>query len=199
VSTAAAADARNFAHGPARACVAAAVLLMVLAAFAYLPTPRRAFMSEGAPVPWLSTAILLLIAVLCVAHAVRGTLSRPLALWLCAAMLVLAADQQFRLHELWKTSCLEWTAACGRRVFAELPIILVAVLGIATAWKLHGELEHPSARTWLWWALGVGVFSVFLDLVGVRYVGRYEKGFEVLAEALFAGMLVGLRRGSRAA
>jgi hypothetical protein len=175
------------------------MVLMLAAAVVYLPTPRRAFMSEGAPVPWLSTAILLLIAALCVAHAVRGTLSRPLAWWLCAAMLVLAADQQFRLHELWKTNCLEWSATCGRRVFAELPMILVAVLGIATAWKLHRELAQPTARAWLWWALGVGVFAVFLDLVGVRYVGRYEKGFEVLAEALFAGMLVGLRRTSLAA
>ena len=120
-------DTRVFAHWPARACVAAAMSLMVVAAIIYLPTPRRAFMSEGAPVPWLSTVILFLIAVLCVAHAVRGTLSRPLALWLCVAMLALAADQQFRLHEMWKTNCVEWSAACGRRVFAELPMILVAV------------------------------------------------------------------------
>jgi hypothetical protein len=188
------AGSRSFALWPALACVGIAIFFMAVAAAFYLPTPRRAFMSDGAPVPWLSSAQLWSIAMLCLVHAAQGTLSRLLSAWLCVAMLVLAFDEQFMLHEWWKFGCVQWLAACEWRVVKELPIILVAVLGVGTAFWLHRELGHRTARRWLWSAIGVGVFAVLLDLKGVRYVGRYEEAFEVLAESLFLGMLIGLRR-----
>jgi hypothetical protein len=104
----------------------------------------------------------------------------------------MAFDEQFLLHEQWKYSCHEWWNACRYRWVTEAPTILVGVVGAATVLVLHGRLPSRPAQLLLWSALAVGGLALVLDLFGWPMpLAPYEEGLEVIAEALFTGVLLG--------
>lgn len=126
------------------------------------------------------------------------TLPRGAAFWLGAAMVLLAFDEQFMLHEHWKYQCADWWSACRHAWVTQLPIILVAVVGAAGVFWLHQLLYARAARVLLWCALGVGVMAIAEDLFGwPGALARWEEALEVIAEALFASALLGLQPAPR--
>lgn len=127
--------------------------------------------------------------------AAERVLSLRIGLWLAAGMAWMAFDEQFMLHELWKYSCIDWFTACRYTWATELPMLLVGVLGVATGGWLHRTLPVRQARIQLWAAIGTGVFALAVDMGSMPAVlVLYEEGLEVLAQALFIGLLLGLRR-----
>ncbi len=141
---------------PAICSLAVVTLFMAVAGVLYWPTPEVAFFSDNSPVSWLSSAQLWAIAVLALRLAADRTLPVRLGLWLSLAMVVLAFDEQFMLHEHWKYGCINWVDACRHHWVTELPIMLVGIVGAATAVRLHYSLGSQSARIVLWLSLSVG-------------------------------------------
>jgi hypothetical protein len=179
---------------PAVFCFTLAILFMLVAATLYWPVPEVAFMSDNSPVSWLSSAQLWAIALLSLRSAVDRSLPHSLGLWLSVAMIVLAFDEQFMLHEHWKYGCINWWDACRYRWVTEAPMLLVGMAGIATAVWLHFSLQSRAAHILLWCSLSVGGLAIAVDLSGwPRSLVRLEEGMEVIAESLFAGVLLGLR------
>lgn len=156
--------------------------------------PETAFRSDRSPVAWLSSAQLWATLVMAVRLAADGVLSRRLGAWLAAAMAWLAFDEQFMLHEIWKFRCADWTSLCQSQWITELPMLLVGVLGVVTGAWLHRVLSDARARLVLWAAIVCGLFALLVDQAGIPAVlVVYEEGLEVVAEALFLGLLLGLR------
>ena len=171
-----------------------ALAFMVVAVIWYWPTPEFAFLSDNSPVSWLSSAQLWSIALLTVRLGTDRSLPVSVSVWLGGAMIVLACDEQFMFHEHWKYGCHQWLPACGHRWGTELPIIAVGVVGAATMVWLHRLLPNRYARGWLWSSLAVGGLAIIVDLFNwPTPLVRAEEALEVLAEALFAGTLLGLR------
>ena len=177
---------------PALACLATSISFLAVAVFLYWPAPELAFVSDNTPVSWLSSAQLWALMLLSLRLTTDRTLPATVGLWLALAMAVLAFDEQFLFHEQWKYGCHQWWETCRSYWVTEAPIILVGCLGVITATILHSLLPSPQARTLLWSALAVGGLAISLDLF--RWsdtLAPYEEGLEVLAEALFAGVLLG--------
>lgn len=173
---------------------------MLVAATLYWPVPEVAFMSDNSPVSWLSSAQLWAIALLSLRLAVDRSLPLSLGLWLSAAMVMLAFDEQFMLHEHWKYGCINWWNACRYRWLTEAPTLLVGLVGIASAVWLHLSLPSRMARMLLWFSLGTGGLAIVVDLFGWPHsLVRFEEGLEVIAESLFAGILLGIRAQPRTA
>lgn len=171
-----------------------ALAFMAVAAAWYWPTPEFAFLSDNSPVSWLSSAQLWTIALLALRLGTDRSLPVSASFWLGGAMVVLACDEQFMFHEHWKYGCHQWLPACSRRWVAEFPIIVVGVVGAATMVWLHRLLPNRLARGWLWASLAVGGLAIIVDLFGwPTPLVRVEEALEVIAEALFAGTLLGLR------
>jgi hypothetical protein len=83
---------------------------------------------------------------------------------------------------------------CRYSIVTDIPLVLIGIAGIFAAYRLHHILYHQHARMFLWAAIVVGGIAIGLDLFGGASVFMtYEEGFEVLAEALFIGMLLGWR------
>jgi hypothetical protein len=178
---------------PAALCLAGSTLFMLVATAVYWPNPEIAFLSDQSPVSWLSSAQLWAIALLALRLGVDRTLPITASVWLGLAMMILAFDEQFMLHEHWKYGCAQWLDACRNRWVTELPIILVGIVGAATLAWLYSLLNARSARVLLACALGIGILAIAVDLF--RWPSIFvtaEEGLEVLAESLFAGVLLGL-------
>lgn len=179
---------------PGILCLAGAALFMLVSAWLYWPTPDVAFRTDDSPVAWLSSAQLWAMAVLVLRLTQEATLPRLLGLWLFGAMMEMAFDEQFMLHEHWKYSCAEWLDACRMGWVRELPMLLVGVLGLGTAvwlYRAMGAVVSRWQRVQLWLALAIGLFSLVLratqqplDLL------PYKAALLVTAEALFMGMLL---------
>lgn len=152
-------------------------------------------MSDNTAISWLSSAQLWAMAVLALRLTSERTLPALLGWWLALSMTVLACDEQFMLHEQWKYGCIDWLPACRYWVITELPMLSVAVFGVASIVWFACAIRSRAARTMLWASLLVGVFALWLDLfAGSLPLSPYEEGFECLAEALFVGVFLGLRQ-----
>ena len=106
------------------------------------------------------------------------------------AMLIMAFDEQFMLHEHWKYHCMEWTDACSIQWVRELPMIMVALGGSATGILLHRCLSQKLARGFLCGSL---LPSVYLHSISALYRNQRhcfpaKAALLVLAEALFIGL-----------
>ncbi len=159
--------------------------------------PEQAFRSDASHMAWLSSAHLWALCVMSIRLVSERVLSLRLGLWLCGAMAWMAFDEQFMLHELWKYGCTDWLTMCRFGWVTELPMLLVGLLGVATGVWLHVALAGTGARPQLWAAIATGVCALAVDLGGApAALVLYEEGLEVLAEALFLGLLLGMRRAS---
>lgn len=186
--------AAGFSAWPTLPALVLAALYMGTAAALYAPSSEAAFLSDNAPVAWLSSAQLWAISMLAVHAAVNRLLPRSLALWLALALAALAFDEQFLFHERWKYGCTAWLHACRQPWVRELPTLAVGVVGLATAACLHRALPAGAARRLLWAALAVGIFGLTLDVSGhPAALAPWEEAFEVVAEVLFSSVLLGLR------
>lgn len=174
-------------------------LLVVVGAFAFMlfstwhfyPAWERAFRSDASPVSWLSSALLLTLSVLSLRLLVDGGLPKFLGIWLALAMFVLALDEQFMLHELWKYRCRELTALCEVGWVRELPMLMVGFVGAITAFLMHRWLPSLLTRSLFWMGIGTGLWAIVVDQVPMPYpIADLEEAFEVLAEALVLAALL---------
>lgn len=192
---------RPFSPRVAGATLAGAMLFMALAVAWYWPTPELAFASDNSPVSWLSSAQLWAIALVALRLGADRCLPVFTATWLAGAMMLLACDEQFMFHEHWKYGCHQWLDACRTHPWVtEAPMLAVATAGTATIAHLQGLLRDRGCRLWLWSSLTVGGLAILLDLTGwPPPLARAEEALEVVAQALFAGTLLGWRGAGRAA
>ena len=179
---------------------AGALVYCGLSAWAAMPVWESAFGSDRSPVSWLSAALLLAIACLAVRLALDASLPRALAAWLAAAVFALALDEQFLLHERWKFGCSALFPPCawetGGAILRELPLLLVGVVGAITALRLNRYLPSPGQRAGLWTSIAIGLWALAVDQTEMPdAIAVFEEAFEVLAEAVFLGVLLGIRRG----
>lgn len=187
--------------------VAPAVMLsvmgfMLFSGWMYAPQWERAFRSDGSPGSWLSSALLLALSITALRMAGDRALPRWLGAWLALSLLVLALDEQFMLHELWKFRCHEWTDACRWAAVREAPMLAVAVVGLLTMTWVHRALRHTGTRALLWAGVAVGWLAMGVDQwpdVQARWpslpelpslLATLEEGLEVVAEALVLGALL---------
>lgn len=189
-------DDDGFSLLPGIVCLVGSILFLIVSAYLYWPAPEVAFRTDDSPAAWLSSAQLWAMALLALRLWHERLLPRRLSLWLGVAMMGMSFDEQFMLHEQWKYGCAQWINACRIGWITEAPMLLVAVLGAATAVWLHRSLPGRRAKMQLWLAIGIGLFALFLrftqhpaDLL------PYKAAFLVLAEALFAGLLLGVGGG----
>lgn len=186
-----------FTSRPGLVYLAAVAGFMAISTAAYWPLPEAAFRSDNSPVSWLSSAQLWTASALSLRLMSEDVLSRRTGSWLFIAMAGLAFDEQFMFHEQWKFGCADWVSVCRYAWATELPMLLVGVGGLATMAILHRAVPAQRARLQLWSAYVVGAFALFVDLSGVQWVvGYYEEGIEVISEAIFMGLLLGLRNSS---
>lgn len=182
--------------------VSAALGFMAISAWMFAPSWERAFRSDGSPVSWLSSALLLTLSATALRLVGERALPRLLGVWLALAWGALALDEQFMLHELWKFRCHEWLSACQWSTVREAPMLAVAVVGLATVAWLHRALHHRSTRGVLWAGLTVGWAAIAVDqwpLVQAHLLwlpelptalATMEEALEVLAEALVLAALL---------
>lgn len=187
----------TFSGRPGLAYLLMVVSFLAVSVATYWPLPEAAFRSDNSPVSWLSSAQLWTASVLPLRLVSEGVLTRRLGGWLFVALAGLAFDEQFMFHERWKFGCADWFSACRYAWVTELPMLSVGVLGLGTILFLHCTVPDPRARLQLWSAYLVGAFALFIDLSGMQWlVGLYEEGLEVISEAIFMGLLLGLRNSS---
>ena len=166
------------------------------------PGWERAFRSDHSPASWLSGALLLALSTTALRLTAERCLPWRLGVWLTLAFAVLAVDEQFMLHELWKFRCHEWTNACRWGAVREAPMIAVAVVGLFSLAWLHRALSHRSTRALLWAGLAVGLAAIGVDQWPEVQAHRswlpelpallvtLEEALEVVAEALVLGALL---------
>lgn len=178
---------------PSAFSLLAAMVFMLTATLLYWPSPEIAFRTDESPVAWLSSAQMWGMALLALRLARDSILPRTLCFWLALAMAGMAFDEQFMLHEHWKYGCIDWFAQCRHAWVTELPMFLVGALGVATALWLHKSLPQRPLQALLWAALCVGLFALWLRFGGSpAELLPYKAALLVLAQALFAGMLLGI-------
>lgn len=178
-------------------CLTVPAVFMIIAAVRYWPAPELAFRTDDSPVAWLSSAQLWAIAILVLRLWHESTLPRSLCSWLSLAMMGMAFDEQFMLHEHWKYSCMNWLTACQLEVVREMPMILVGGLGGLTALWLHHQLPERRSRLMLWLSVLIGIFALYLRFTQRPIVMLpYKAAVLVISEALFAATLLGLKRQS---
>lgn len=182
--------------------LAAVTGFLLLGAWIYAPNWERAFRSDGSPASWLSSALLLALCTTALRLTAERCLPWRLGVWLTLAFAVLALDEQFMLHELWKFRCHEWTDACRWAAVREAPMLAVAVVGLFSLAWLHRALSHRSTRALLWAGFTVGLAAIGVDQwpeVQPRVdwlpdlpalLATLEEALEVVAEALVLGALL---------
>ena len=174
--------------------LAGALLFMALSAGLAYPGWERAFRSDASPVSWLSSALLLSLCVMCARLMADGGVPRGLGLWLTGAMFLLALDEQFMFHELWKYRCEDLTglpALCEAPGVREAPILFVALFGAITVGLMIRTLPGRFTRGLLLAGIACGLWAIWIDQVPMPYpIAELEEGFEVLAEALVLAALM---------
>ncbi len=174
--------------------VVAPCAFILISTWIFYPGWERAFRSDASPVSWLSSALLLTLAVLSLRLLVDGGLPQWLGGWLALAMFVLALDEQFMLHELWKYRCHELTALCKMAWVRELPMLMAALVGAITAVLMHRAVPSRLTRGLLWAGVSIGLWAIFVDQVPMPYpIAELEEAFEVLAESLVLAALLTVR------
>lgn len=179
-------------------CILTGVALFVaISLWIYMPWWELALRSDKSPVSWLSSALLFACAALALQPGLaQAAISRGFSVWLAIAMLALSLDEQFMFHEYWKHHCYEWLEWCDAVIegqvdwLGDAPMLVVALVGIATFFKLYRATVNPVARRLVLAALWVGVLLAlgthFGHAGGVlpAWFNRFEEVFEVLAESL---------------
>lgn len=179
--------------GTAALVLAAAIGFMAISAWNYAPVWERAFRSDTSPVSWLSSALLLTLAAMALRLMADGGLPQGLGAWVAAAMLLMALDEQFMFHELWKYRCHEWTTLCRFDTVRELPMLAVGGVGMLTIAALHRAMDSRLSRVLLWAGLAVGLWAITVDQVAMPYpIAELEEAFEVLAQALVLAAFITL-------
>ncbi len=183
-------------HTTAALVLAAALGFLAISAWSFAPVWERAFRSDASPVSWLSSALLLTLAAMSLRLMADGGLPKGLGGWMAAAMFLLALDEQFMFHELWKYRCHEWTVLCRFETVREAPMLAVGGVGTLTVWALHRAMGSRLSRRLLWAGLVTGLWAITVDQVAMPYpIAELEEGFEVLAEALVLAAFMTLPPG----
>lgn len=195
-------------QGVAPVLLCAVVGFLLLGAWLLAPNWERAFRSDHSPAAWLSGALLLALSITALRMVGDRALPRWLGAWLALSFFVLALDEQFMLHELWKFRCHEWTETCRWSAVREAPLLAVAVVGFGTLAWLHRALSHRSTRCLLWAGFAVGLVAIAVDQwPGVQphlpwlpelpalpalpaLLATLEEALEVVAEALVLAALL---------
>lgn len=152
---------------------------------------EQSLTSDQSPASWLSSAQLLGASFLALRLGLDHTLDLKLSAWLTMAMLVLALDEQFMLHEQWKYGCERWFSLCNYEWIRELPMICVAILGTLTILYLARRVSSRDCRRILFASISVGLLALGSDLLdALRLFSPFEELIEVSAEALFIGALL---------
>lgn len=186
----------------APALLSAVIGFLLLGAWIDAPDWERAFRSDNSPASWLSSALLLALCTTALRLTAERCLPWRLGVWLTLAFAVLAVDEQFMLHELWKFRCHEWTDACRWGAVREAPMLAVAVVGLFSLAWLHRALSHRSTRALLWAGFTVGLAAIGVDQWPEvqahgdwlpelpAWLATLEEALEVVAEALVLGALL---------
>ncbi len=161
---------------------------MTAAALADWPWWEFAFRSDMSPVSWLSSALLLANAAVALSLMLSGSLPRALGTILCAALALLAVDEQFQLHERLQDSFI-----VGR--FGRAPTLIVAIGGTIAAAALTRATKSSPVRGLIASGLAMGLLAIWVDLGSPpESIRAFEEAFEVLAESLFLCGLLELSR-----
>lgn len=185
----------KFTLWPGSIWLLASTLFMGIAAWLSWPEPEQAFLSDNSPVSWLSSAQIWAAGLLALRLSHERLITWPLGIWLMLAMVSMALDEQFMLHEWWKFGCQHWWPACKWQLVREGPMLAVGAAGIATAFWIQSTLPPGKAVHMLWPSIATGLLALTVDLLGRPvFLTAYEEGLEVLAETLFVAMLLGLTR-----
>ncbi len=186
----------------ASALLCAVLGYLLLAAWLFAPSWERAFRSDHSPAAWLSSALLLALCTTALRLTAERCLPWRLGACLALAFAVLAVDEQFMLHELWKFRCHTWTDACRWGAVREAPMLAVAVVGGAMLVWLHHALGHRSTRCLLWAGFAVGLAAIAVDQWPAlqphgpwlpalpQWLTTLEEALEVVAEALVLAALL---------
>ena len=189
-------------RGVASALLCAVLGYLLLAAWLFAPGWERAFRSDHSPAAWLSSALLLALCTTALRLTAERCLPWRLGVCLALAFAVLAVDEQFMLHELWKFRCHEWTDACRWGPVREAPMLAVAGVGGAMLAWLHRALGHRSTRCLLWAGFAVGLAAIAVDQWPAlqphgpwlpalpQWLATLEEALEVVAEALVLAALL---------
>ncbi len=179
-----------------RILIATAPLMVALALVGIFVATRwplweQSLMSDQSPASWLSSAQLLGASFLALRLGLDHTFNWKLSAWLTIAILLLALDEQFMLHEQWKYGCENWFALCSYAWIRELPMICVAIFGALTILYLARCVPSRDCRRILFASISVGLLALGTDLLDVlRLLSPFEEVIEVSAEALFIGALL---------
>lgn len=169
----------------------AAVALMAAFAAARWPLWEQAFYSDQSPAAWLSSAQLVAASVLALRLGAVRDLPRASAVLLASALLWLALDEQFLLHEQWKFGCERGWSGCRFAAVREAPMLAVGVLGSSAVALLWRMVRDGRFRVLIGAALAVGLLAIVVDLgASPAQLIPFEEALEVLAEALFIGALL---------
>ena len=160
---------------------------MSLAAWTSQPWWEYAFISDDSAVSWLSSGLLMANAAVALNMTVTGSLPTALGGVLSLALAVLAADEQFLLHERFRQSAPVW--------IGHGPTVLVGVGGVGALVALTAFSRSRAARALIAAAVAVGIFALWIDLgAPPPSIARLEEAFEVVAEALFLSGLLEISR-----
>lgn len=172
-------------------------LFSAVSAWAYLPWWERAFRSDGSPLSWLSSSLLFANAVIIARQGIEERLPGILASCLAIALMAMALDEQFLLHEYWKFHCADWTSLCHRPSVGQVdwvgdaPMMLVGGAGLVVFAALLKQARSPGVRVLLITSVTIGVvlalgthFGRAMNLLPPP-ITRFEELFEVIAETLF--------------
>ena len=162
--------------------VGAVVLFMAASAWAAAPWWEFAFLSDGSPVAWLSSALLMANAAVALRLAVDRSVPWHAGGAMTAGLVALALDEQFLLHEQLKE--------LAPRPVADWPTWTMGIGAVVVAWVAWRAFP-AAARLLLLSAVLVALFALWVDLGNPPpMVASLEEGYEVLAEALFLSGLL---------
>jgi hypothetical protein len=164
----------------------ATTVFMVFAAWQSLPWWEYAFLSDDSPVSWLSSALLGACAAVALSLTLDRSLQPAFGSALTGALVVMALDEQFMLHEWFKYGYAATASTDGAAgAFGNAPALAVCVGGLAMALWFAWRGPSRTAGRLMLAAVAVGVFSLWVDLGRPPAIlMRTEEAYEVLAESL---------------
>ena len=163
------------------AIVLAFFILVILVALYFNPHfPQLVFAGEGSVATWMSGALLMISATLCLVSFMR----RNNVDWFIITVFffILALDERFMFHEQLKTKIIfVLHPARHSRWIYEMPVIAGAITGAFISWRLWRQLEQPG-RLLLAAAILLGSASVVIDILAKGVLP--EEGCKLVAELL---------------
>lgn len=164
----------------------ATTLFMVFAAWQSLPWWEYAFISDNSPVSWLSSALLVACAAVAFSLTLDRSLHRVFGSALTGALVMMAVDEQFMLHEQFQYTYAADASTDGAvGAFGHAPTLAVGVVGVAMALWFAWKGPSRTAGRLMFAAVAVGVFSLWVDLGRPPAIlAKTEEAYEVLAESL---------------